>query len=114
MNDTKRVRVKMLESVAGLKDPDREALDRKYKGIVADYEARALKNNREVKPHLVKALIDEHKRQDRYDDVCRGFKRDFAFAPGSEPSIPIEVAQKWEEAGLCTILPDEPPAKRAA
>jgi hypothetical protein len=100
-------RVKFLTLIAGLADPDRVALDKKYQGLVEKAMAAAEKLKREFKPRLVESAIVEHKKRDRYDDLCRGFKQDFHFKQGSEGLIPGEIAVKWEEAGICTILADE-------
>ena len=105
-------RVRILTSIAGLADPDTAALDKKYQKIADRMAARAAEANATLKPETIKAVIADHKKADRYNDVKRGFKADFSFPPGAEVSLPASVADAWEEAGLCTIL-DEP-AKKAA
>lgn len=104
-------KVKMLESIAGLADPDRDKLDREYAQIMERARVKADAEGREFKPGPVKLLIEERKKNDRYNDVIRGFKKDFAFKPGEEVLIPAAIAAAWEEAGLCVIIEDH---KKAA
>jgi hypothetical protein len=104
-------RVKFMTSIAGLADPDKPTLDRRYERIMQQARDAARKASREFKEGPVKLLIAEHKKADRYDDVQRGFKRDFSYKTGDEAVVPAEVAIKWEEDGICTILADD---KKAA
>lgn len=104
----KKKRVKILESIAGLADPKpRAELDAKYSKFKAGLEARE-------KPPS-KATIDFHvaemKKRDRYGEPELGFKRDWAFRPDAEVTINADLADKWEESGICTILDDQ---KKAA
>jgi hypothetical protein len=106
-------RVKILVSIAGLGDPDTAALDKKYQAIADGMNKRAAEANAKLKPETIQAVIAEYKRQDRYGDVKRGFRSDFAFPPGAEVTVPAAIAEHWEEAGICSILPDLPGAKAA-
>jgi hypothetical protein len=99
-------RVKFLTSIAGLADPDQQALDRKYERFTERKKLDAEKAGREFKPGPVKSAIVEFKKVDRYHDVSRGFERDFHFKTGDEGLIPADVAAKWEKAGICLILGD--------
>lgn len=105
-------RVKFLESIAGLADPDTKALDRKYEEVTSRAKAKAAEQNRELKAITITSQINAYKAADRYNDVKRGFQKDFSFRPGQEASIPESVALVWEEAGICNIL-DEPKSKAA-
>jgi hypothetical protein len=104
-------RVKFLTAIAGLADPDCAALDKKYEQLTEQARQVAEKRRREFKPLDVKLAIDHFKNVDRYFDVCRGLKQDFSYKAGDEGLIPDDIAVKWEEAGICTILKDE---KKAA
>lgn len=104
-------KVKFLDSIAGLADPDREKLDKRYETMRAQAKAKAEEAGREFKPAGIEAQIKELKKSDRYDDVQRGFKKDFGYKPGEEAMIPAAVALAWEEAGICVILEEQ---KKAA
>lgn len=107
----KRVKVKFAQSIAVLGDPKTvEFLDEKYKTF-----AEALKG-RDKPPSAatIKYLIDEKKRSDRYGEPLYGFSRDMAWKPGDEVFLPISLALKWEQDGICAIVPTEEPSKNAA
>ena len=57
---------------------------------------------------LSEAKIDEiiarQKLLDRYGKAGMGFARDFSFRPDQEALIPAELAEKWQESGICMIL----------
>jgi hypothetical protein len=100
-------KVKFLTSIAGLADPDRAKLDKKYEAFTQRAREASKKKGKEFKPLPVEMAIAELKQLDRYDDLCRGFKADFAFKTGDESLIPADVAAKWEAGGICVILADE-------
>lgn len=109
------VKVKFLQAIAGLADPNKAKLDRKYEEIRKHGEARKRSAEaRGVKFSMAPVLreIEDRKIADRYDDVCRGFPSDFSFKTGDEAMIPATVAEHWQEAGICTILTEE--RKKAA
>lgn len=109
-----QVKVRFNEAIAGLADPNRAALDRDYEKIRKQAEERKREaESRGEKFSMAPVLkqIEERKKADRYDDVCRGFPRDFAFKAGDEAMIPATVAEHWQEAGICTILDER---KKAA
>jgi hypothetical protein len=105
-------KVKFVTSISGLADPDREALDRQYAKMLEQAKDAAVKANREFKPGPVMLAIAERKKADRYDDVQRGFKRDFSFRPGDEALIPAAIAEAWQEQEICLIV--EESSKKAA
>jgi hypothetical protein len=94
-------RVKMLESIAGLADPRPQAvLEEKYSKL-------RIENKRREKPlseFTIESRIDDLKKRDRYGEVSLGFPRDWSFKPGDEPLINAELAEKWEEGGLCVAV----------
>jgi hypothetical protein len=97
-------RVKMLESIAGLADPKLKAdLEAKYQRI---REA----NRQREKPfsdRTVENQIAELKKRDRYGEPPLGFPRDWSFKPGDEVLINAELAEKWEDLGLCVVIGDK-------
>jgi hypothetical protein len=101
-----KTRVKILVSIAGVGDPDRAALEKKYAAMRTWFEAKRRSEN------FIEREIDEAKRLDRYDAPPTGFARDWSYKPGEEALIDAELAKKWEAAGVCTIVPPE--AKKIA
>jgi hypothetical protein len=93
-----KTKVKMLQSIAGLGDPDREALEKKYAAMRAWHEAKRRSES------FIEREIAEAKRLDRYDAPPSGFPRDWSYKPGDEPMIDAHLAKNWEAAGNCTIL----------
>jgi hypothetical protein len=63
-----KTKVKMLQSMAGVGDPNREALERKYAAMRAWHEA---KRRSEA---FISREIDEAKRLDRYDAPPSGLE----------------------------------------
>jgi hypothetical protein len=96
-----KIRVRFLECIAGLGDPDKTHLDRKYDQLLVDLTSR------EKGPTRVQiaARIAELKIIDRYEGQS-GFKRDFVFRPGEEVFIPEKAALDWQNCGVCEILPE--------
>lgn len=106
----KKVKVKILEPIAGLADPKpTSVLDEKYKAKIA-----AMNKGRRVaySKEFTEELIAQMKASDRYGEKALGFPRDFAFKTGDEVIINAELAQKWEDCGICVILTEE--TKKAA
>jgi len=97
-------RVKILESIAGLGDPQPAQLERKYARIRQDLTERAIRNNREPSPTDIEAAVNAEKRKDALW-VKTGFNKDWSFKPGDEPLIDAALAEKWEEAGICIPAP---------
>ena|SRR5579872_4721771 len=98
----KKVKVKILEPIAGLADPKpTSVLDEKYKSKIA-----AMNKGRRVaySKEFTDELIAQMKSHDRYGEKQLGFPRDFAFKAGDEVMINAELAQKWEEGGICMIV----------
>lgn len=104
-----KVRVKMIDSIAGLADPKpRATLDEKYKKMQADMRGRRPKPVPEI---VIEQTLEETKKRDRYGEAEIGFPRDWSFKPDQEVLINADLARKWEEVGLCVILQD---SKKAA
>lgn len=104
-------KVKITESIAGLADPkSREELDQKY----IAHRQKLLAVEKPPSAHTVSTIIDEMKKRDRFGEKAIGFTRDWSFKPGDEVFINAELADKWEAAGICQILEDTAPSKKAA
>jgi hypothetical protein len=100
----RRVKVKLLDSIAGLADPRPKAmLDDKYDGIRKSMRARRPRPFPEV---VIEETIADTKKRDRYGDPDLGFPRDWSFKPDQEAMVTEGLARKWEDAGICTILED--------
>lgn len=99
-----KTRVKILTSIACLGDPKPVAeLDAEYAEVRAQLSAKT----RKPAP-LSEAKIDEiiarQKQLDRYGKAGTGFPRDISFRPDQEALIDAELAEKWQESGICIIL----------
>jgi hypothetical protein len=106
---TEKVRVRFIESIAGLKDPlPKAVLDEKYARIRFEMEhpADRPKPFREAE---ILATIERLQKDDRYGEPSIGFVKDFAFRPGEIFSIPKEIADKWIEGDICELA-DQPAA----
>jgi hypothetical protein len=105
----KKVKVKMLESIAGLADPrPRNELDEKYRKKIEQM------NRGRQKPfsdEFTNNMLKDMKERDRYGEKPLGFPRDWSFKPGDEPMIEQSLAEKWEDGGVCLIVREE---KKAA
>jgi len=103
MSEIKRVRVKFLDSMAGLRDPTPAILAAKYAKL--EEALRAEKNGKLplYKDHEVRARVDAAKAAD--DAVIpAGFAKDWSFKPGEEASVNAAIAEHWEAAGQVTVL----------
>lgn len=107
-----KIRVKMLDSIAGLADPkSNQDLDRKHEAAMQQMnKGREKAFSRE----FTERQIADMRKRDRYGEKPLGFPRDWSFKTNDEPMINEELARKWEEAGLCLILDPAAPAKKAA
>jgi hypothetical protein len=97
----KKVKVRIIDSIAGLADPKSKAeLDAKYDKFSGDLR------NKDKPPSAgtIKMLIEEKKKADRYGDPSIGFPKDWSFKPKDEVMIEESLAVKWEDAGICVIL----------
>ena len=91
--------VRFIDSIAGLADPNTVKLDQKYQLM------RQKLTDQGTWPEMIESAIAQQKKQDRYDDVCRGFPKDFSYRPGQEARIPADIARAWAEDGICELLP---------
>jgi len=100
----RRVKVKILDSIAGLADPrPKSMLDEKYAKIRHDLSTRRPKP---APAPIIEDTIATTKLRDRYGEPELGFARDWSFKPDQEVMIPESLAKKWEEAGICTPADD--------
>lgn len=106
-----KVKVKILEPIAGLADPKPMAdLDRKYEKKIAEMNRG---REKELSKYFTDNLLAEWRKRDRYAEKPLGFPRDYAFKVGDEPMIDETLAKHWEDAGICMIV-TEPSSKKAA
>jgi hypothetical protein len=99
----KKVKVKILDSVAGLADPQPTAsLDAKYDMLRLQWRSR----ERPPSESSIEAMIGQYKQLDRYGQTPTGMKRDWSFRLGEIVLIPLDLAKKWEECGLCELVAD--------
>jgi len=98
-----RVRVKFLDSIAGLRDPIQAALETKYKKLE---ESMSAEKNGKVQAHSkvqIAAAVDAARRSD--EAVIRtGFVKDWSYKPGEEALVSVAIAKAWEEAGIVSII----------
>jgi hypothetical protein len=95
-----KTRVKFLDSIAGLGDPDKAKLELRYAELRRTMRLQSQKRTAES----IEKAIDEQKATDRFNEVPIGFAKDFSFAPGQEAQIPADLAEKWEAAGICVSV----------
>ena len=101
-------KVKFLQSIAGLGDMQPEQAARKYARIERDLRSVMKKdsagNSIQVNTEEnIRATIDREKAKDALEPH-RGFKQDYSFKAGDEVMIESTVADKWEAAGICTVI----------
>lgn len=99
-----RKRVKFLDSIAGLADPNKQQLDQRYAKLKVSLEAQ------KRSPRFIDDTIAEQKSKDRYAEAPIGFTKDWAFKTGDEALVPADLAEKWEQSGICVPVAE----KRAA
>ncbi len=106
----RKVKVKFSEPIAVLGDPKPTAvLNEKYKKFADDLLAR----EKPPSASTIKYLIEQKKLADRYGEPMYGFARDMAWKAGDEAFINAELAEKWQDCGICMILEDAPGKKAA-
>lgn len=94
-----RKKVKILQSIAGLGDPSQAVLERKYAQMTAELEGR----KKPPSAAAIEAVISAERKKDQ-QAVRTGFLQDWSFKPDQEVMINAELAEKWEESGICLIL----------
>ncbi len=99
-------KVKFTQSISGLGDPDKDRLNAEYDRIRKKSKAQGFRDA------TIERIIEDRKVSDRYNEKPIGFKNDFSFKPEQEAYIPADLAEKWEESGICVIVPE--PKKAAA
>jgi hypothetical protein len=105
MEKTSKTRVKILTSIAGLGDPKTvEVLDAEYAKLRAQLSAKTRKPA-PLSDAKIDEIIARQKPLDRYGKKGMGFARDWVFRPDQEALIPPALAEPWQEAGICIILP---------
>src|ERR1700722_5633668 len=95
-----KVRVKILDAIAGLADPDVARLDLKYGKLEAGLRAQ----EKPPQERAIRERIAVLKKSDRYDENPIGFKKDWAFKPGKEALIEEDLARKWADAEICALI----------
>jgi len=105
MAEIKRVRVKFLDSLAGLRDPTPALLAAKYARIAESMAAETQGGKSKLPLYSeaqIRAAVDSERRKD--EAVIRtGFVKDWAFKPGEEASVNAEIAREWEAGGVCVV-----------
>jgi hypothetical protein len=94
-----KTKVRFLMSIAGCGDPDHVKLDQEY----AELTQRMLKMG--AKQPAIDRMIASKKEKDRYNADPVGMPNDWRFKPEGVSEVPADLAQKWEQAGICVILP---------
>ena len=94
-------RVKFLDSIAGLGDPNKSRLEERYERL------RVTLKQQKRSPAGIEEFINEQKIKDRYAEVPIGFAKDFSFKAGEEALIPAGIAEKWEACGICVAIPEK-------
>jgi len=109
-------KVRFLDSIAGMGDPRPTAeLDAKYEAHRDKLRREALaRGGREPSAYILDQIITDMKKQDRYGEKPIGFSRDWSFKPGDERVISSDLAEKWEDSGICIIVEDAPAGRKAA
>ena len=105
-------KVKITESIAGMADPKpKSVLDQKY----SEHTAKLKAVEKPPSIHTINQVIDDMKKRDRYGEPMLGFPRDWSFKPGDEVLIDADLADKWQEAGICQFVEESAaPSKKAA
>ncbi|HLK64730.1 MAG TPA: hypothetical protein VKU19_14895 [Bryobacteraceae bacterium] len=113
-NQIKRVRVKFLDSIAGLRDPRPEELEARYKRLGADMARQRRPDGlgASYSASAIAQAIEEERRRDAAA-VPLGFTKDWCFKMGEEGLVNQVIAEEWEAAGICIII-REPGKKDAA
>jgi len=104
-------RVKIQVSIAGSGDPSQTELERKYASLRRTLEehsrAARLMNKTGRTAEEIESTVAAERRKDAAIPRVSGFTAPFSFKPGEEIIIDAELADKWEAAGICSILPAE-------
>jgi hypothetical protein len=108
MKAVEKVRVRFIESIAGLKDPlPREVLDEKYAKIRFQME-NPVDRKKPFREDEILATIERLRKDDRYAEAAYGFLRDYSFRPGEIFLIAKDIADKWIAGGICELAADQP------
>lgn len=110
----KKVKVKILQSVAGTGDPSPEELHRKYVTMAKNLTQISLNaqkmGKRGKSDEEINDLVEAEKRSDARIPRVSGFTHQFSFKPGETALIDSTLAEKWQESGIC-LIEDEPTGK---
>lgn len=98
-----KVRVKVLDSIAGLADPDTAKLEAKYDKIIAGLRGR----EKPPSEQQIRVHIEGLKKADRYHEKPIGFKKDWSFKQGDEVMVEKTLAEKWVEAEICLLIEEK-------
>jgi hypothetical protein len=113
----KKVKVKILQSVAGAGDPSPASLQRKYETMAQTMTQQSVQaqtaGKRGKSAEEIDALVDAERRADAKIPRVAGFDHVFSFKPGDTPLIPADLAAKWQESGICLIEEESGKSKAA-
>jgi hypothetical protein len=104
MSEIKRVRVKFLDAMAGLRDPTPATLAAKYARLADSMKAEKAGKQPAYTDSQIQAAVDVSKKADTAV-VPTGFAKDWFFKAGDEASVNEVIAKHWEAAGQVAILP---------
>jgi len=110
-----KVRVTILQSIAGTGDPSPADLRRKYELMTVNLTQQSLAAQKAGKQGRsddeIAAAVDGERRKDAKIPRLAGFDHEFSFKPKDIAMIDSDLAEKWQDAGICII---EEVAKKAA
>jgi hypothetical protein len=116
MTETKpgmtRVRVRFLDSIAGAGDPVPAQLEEKYRNMSDELLKMKEGKMKKYTEQQVRVLVDDERKRDAAI-IRSGFAKQFSFKVGDEATVNVEIAKHWEDASICSILPEQTVAKAA-
>jgi hypothetical protein len=115
MKKEEKVKVTILQSVAGTGDPSPADLKRKYELMTVTMTQHSLTAQKAGKQgrtdEEIAAIVETERRKDARTPRLAGFDHEFSFKPKDVALIDADLAEKWQDAGICII---EESAKKAA
>jgi hypothetical protein len=113
----KKVKVTMLMSIAGTGDPSAASLKQKYDRMLTNLAQQSRNAQASGKPgktdEEIEALVGAEKRKDSKIPRVSGFDHEFSFKPKDVAFIDADLAEKWQDGGIC-IIESEVSLKKAA
>ena len=112
----KKVKLKILHSIAGTGDPSAAELSQKYANMAKTLKQQSMAaqgaGKRGKSDEEIEELVDAEKRRDSKIPRVSGFTGAFSFKPGDTPVIDASLAAKWAESGICIV--EEEISRKAA